>query len=177
MDWHQSPPQHSIWFKAPTRQLVNGLKCKSDSKGESVYYTCMPLPIWARLERIDVHNGTAGELAIIYSTAGFFDDCDTSGNVVILTNGSDLSSFTDIGNLHRGMANGSLIFISTAGDVLGVFRDDKLIHPSSVKVVDHESELFAKGDVIITDKGVDGEYAAFVLTPDDTCRSWFTESG
>lgn len=171
IDWHQSPPQHSTWLKTFTRQLINGLKCN----GDSVYYTCMPLPMWARLERIDVRNGRASEPVTIYSTAGFFDDCDICGNGIILTNGSDLASFTDIGHLRRGMANGSIMFISKTGEVIGVFKDEELIHPSSVKVVDYESKVFAKGDVIITDKGVDGEYAAFVFTPDDTCRSWFSE--
>lgn len=169
IDWHQSPPQHSVWFKTLTRQLINGLKCK----GDSVYYTCMPLPMWATLERIEVRNGTAGEPATTYSTAGFFDDFDTCGNGIILTNGSDIPSFTDIGHLRRGMANGSLIFISNSGGSIGVFKDEELVHPSSVKLVDYESKLFAKGDVIVTDKGVDGEYAAFIFTPDDTCRSWF----
>lgn len=160
------------WFTRLTHQLVNGLKCHDNN----VYYTCVQLfpPGVPSVCRIDVHDGEADNVTSVFTTFGFLDDFDVSEHGLILANGSDVSDFPEVVHLHRGMPTGSLIFVSSDGTIVKVLRDEKLVHPSSVKVVDRESSLFARGDMIITDKGEDGEYAAFVFTPDDTCRSWFT---
>jgi hypothetical protein len=118
----------------------------------------------------------AGDPKLLFSTFGFFDDLDVLPNGWVVANGSDLSDLSDISYLCQGILHGSLIFASGDGDVLRVFKDEKLIHPSSVKVVDRDLEWLARGDVLITDKGVDGEYAAFILKPHNDSRSWITEN-
>ena len=161
--------QHSpecVW-SAPITHLVNGIKCKADS----VYYTWNQLPGLPGVGRIHVYNDNASET--IYGTIGFFDDFDVLDNgLIILANGYDFPNMSAILHFPQ-LSPGSLIFVSCQGEVLDVVKDKKLFHPSSVKVV-HNSKVFAKGDIIVTDKGEHGEYAAFVFTPGDKCRSWFT---
>ena len=173
------------WFKTFTHQLVNGLKYRANR----VYYTCIQFfpPSVPSVYRIAVHDGEADTPQIedvskvhgnlnperVFWTFGFFDDLDVLEHGLVVTNGADFSDFPQTVHLHHGMPTGSLIFVSSKGELIKVFRDERLLHPSSVKVVDRESSLFARGDMIITDKGEDGEYAAFVFIPDDTCRSWF----
>lgn len=164
-DREQRRPQHSIWRNALPHQLVNGIKCE----GDSIYYTCTRMPMWSKAERIDANYSL--EPITMFSGAAVLDDFDVAANGLILSNNSDLANLFDVRCMHHGIPNGALIFLSEKGES-GTLRDERLVHPSSVKIVNQESKLFVKGDLIIMDKGVDGEYAAFVFTPSDDLRRW-----
>lgn len=177
--WITGEAQHSpecVWL-APLTHFVNGVKCKQ----HSLYYTwnqLLGLPGVGRIDVEQTHGNTQSSkprhpsVRSLYSAMGFFDDFDVLDNDrIVLANGSDFLNLSAI--MHLPMPSGSLIFVSGEGEVFNVVRDRKLFHPSSVKVVDHESKVFRKGEIIVTDKGEHGQYTAFVFTPDDACRSWF----
>lgn len=182
-------PACDAWYSTPIAHQLNGVKYKS----ENVYYTWnqfFPLGL-PGVGRIEVHEmqdekvegeqkprPTRGQepqalsAKTIYQTMGFFDDLDVLDNDwICLANASDYLNLSAIMHLEIP-PHGSLIFICNDDEPPRVFKDTKLSHPSSVKLVDCNSKVFAKGDMIVTDKGEHGEYAAFVFRPADACQWW-----
>jgi hypothetical protein len=152
----------SIWHRPLDRGTPNGVKFKADPTGDSIYYTCLHgLPVWAStLQKVRIMpDGRAGEAEIVYrSLFSIFDDFD------IVDEGFVIANILSIP--HR---SGSLLFMTNSGDLKGIFRNQALNSPSSVRVVKQKSDPFEQGDLLITEKG---RHCVSWFKPDDHWRRW-----